>query len=138
MRQHRETLEDKIQACTYKLQHEGLAGPKRAELQGILDVLQSKRDQLRQRHREELRKHHELYHSVWGSVVKTGYQNSFLSHQIERFACIYTSHVNNLIFYSPFRSYRGRVDKLPHEDDSSVFSNMTGDAMLSSDDEQET
>lgn len=135
MRQHRETLEDKIQACVYKLQEERLSDPKRTELEGILDLLQSKRDQLRQRHREELREHHELYHSVWGSVVKTGYQNSFLSHQVERFACIYTSHVNNLLFYSPTRSYRGRVDKLPHEDDSSTFSNLTGDAM-GSDDEQ--
>lgn len=34
-------------------------------------------------------------------------QSSRYAHQLERFACIYTSHVSNLIFYSPLKSYRG-------------------------------
>jgi hypothetical protein len=38
--------------------------------------------------------------------------------QIERFACLYTSHVSNLVFYSPFKSYKGRLDTMAHEDEA--------------------
>lgn len=43
---------------------------------------------------------------MWGQLLKTGYQNSQLAHQAERFACLYTSHVANLLYYSPDKSYR--------------------------------
>ena len=43
---------------------------------------------------------------MWGQLLKTGYQNSRFAHQVERFACLYTSHVSNLAFYSPDKSYR--------------------------------
>ena len=43
---------------------------------------------------------------MWGQLLKTGYQNSRFAHQVERFACLYTSHVSNLTFYSPDKSYR--------------------------------
>lgn len=56
-------------------------------------------------------------------LLKTGYQNSLLAHQIDRFACLYTSHVGNLVFYSPFKRYRGRVDHMAHED----FPHMDGE-----------
>lgn len=39
-------------------------------------------------------------------------QSSRYAHQLERFACIYTSHVSNLIFYSPLKSYRGAAGEL--------------------------
>jgi hypothetical protein len=32
-----------------------------------------------------------------------------------RFACLYTSHVSNLIFYSPLKSWRGKPDAMTHE-----------------------
>ncbi len=53
-----------------------------------------------------LQEHHERFHKVWGQLLKTGYQNSRFAHQVERFACLYTSHVSNLCFYSPDKSYR--------------------------------
>ena len=34
-----------------------------------------------------------------------------------RFACVYTSHVSNLIFSSPLKSYRGKSDTMIHEDE---------------------
>lgn len=37
--------------------------------------------------------------------------------QVERFACLYTSHVSNLSFYSPNKSYRGRMDHMAHEEE---------------------
>ena len=85
----------------------------------ILDLLQNLREQrdlLRTRHRSLLQAHHEAFHPVWGQLFKTGYQNSRYAHQVERFACMYTSHVSNMMFYSPLKSYRGRVDSMSHED----------------------
>jgi hypothetical protein len=35
---------------------------------------------------------------------------------VERFACLYTSHVGNLLAYSPEKSYRSAEDALPHEE----------------------
>jgi 5'-nucleotidase len=34
---------------------------------------------------------------------------------MDRFACLYTSHVSNAGRYSPERAYRGRVDFMAHE-----------------------
>lgn len=62
--------------------------------------------QVRERHSTLLQEHHERFHKVWGQLLKTGYQNSRFAHQVERFACLYTSHVSNLCFYSPDKSYR--------------------------------
>ena len=64
------------------------------------------RVQVREQHRQQLKEHHEAFHEVWGQLLKTGYQNSRFAHQVERYACVYTSHVSNLSFYSPEKSYR--------------------------------
>jgi hypothetical protein len=37
-----------------------------------------------------------------------------------RFACLYTSHVSNLIFYSPLKSWRGKQDMMTHEEELST------------------
>ena len=34
---------------------------------------------------------------------------------LERFACLYTSHVCNMVLYSPYTKFRGRVDVMAHE-----------------------
>jgi hypothetical protein len=60
--------------------------------------------------------HHESYHRVWGQLLKTGHQNSWFAHQAERFACTYTSHVSNLAFFSPDKSYVARMDGMAHEE----------------------
>lgn len=36
--------------------------------------------------------------------------------QLERFACLYTSHVSNLSFYSPLKTYRARTNTMAHEE----------------------
>ncbi len=53
---------------------------------------------------------------MWGLVLKTGHQNSWYAHQVERFACVYTSHVSNLALFSPDKSYVARMDGMAHED----------------------
>ena len=48
--------------------------------------------------------------------MKTGYQNSRFAHQVERYACLYTSHVGNMLSYSPLKSFRSKEDILAHEE----------------------
>lgn len=95
---------------------EGAAPPlvdTKQDPKALLDALWKQRDEVRQAHRLKLRQHHESFHPIWGRLLKTGYQNSRLAHQIERFACLYTSHVSNLLYYSPTKSYRySQVDFL--------------------------
>ena len=52
---------------------------------------------------------------VWGQMLKAGYQNSMYANLLERFACLYTSHVSNLTLYSPYMKFRGRLDVMAHE-----------------------
>lgn len=35
--------------------------------------------------------------------------------QVERYACLYTSHVSNLAFVSPDKSFQARLDYMAHE-----------------------
>lgn len=48
-------------------------------------------------------------------MLKAGYQNSMYANLMERFACLYTSHVSNLLQFSPYMKFRGRVDVMAHE-----------------------
>lgn len=86
-------------------------------LADLLHNLREQRNILKERHRVLLQKHHEAFHPIWGQLLKTGYQNSRYAHQIERFACLYTSHVSNLMFYSPLKSYKARLEVMAHEED---------------------
>ena len=38
--------------------------------------------QVRESHREMLAEHHASFHSTWGQLLKTGYQNSRFAHQV--------------------------------------------------------
>jgi HAD superfamily 5'-nucleotidase-like hydrolase len=88
-----------------------------ADYPALIANLKSQRDGVRAKHRALLRSHHERFHAVWGRLLKTGYQNSRFAHQVERFACLYTSHVSNLHFVSPDKSFRATPDHMAHEYD---------------------
>ena len=65
--------------------------------------------------REKTRTLHRAFHPVWGQLMKAGSQNSRFAHQLERYACLYTSHARNLVAYSPRKTYRGQSDFMPHD-----------------------
>jgi 5'-nucleotidase len=92
------------------------AGAVDAALEARIAGLQHERDALRELHRNRLRSYHQSFHGVWGQLMKTGYSNSRFASQVERFACLYTSHVGNIGQYSPDKVYRSAEDSLPHED----------------------
>ena len=52
----------------------------------------------------------------WGLVLKEGGEKSRFGDQVEDYACIYTSRVSNLLFYSPTQYFRSRRGRMPHEE----------------------
>jgi 5'-nucleotidase len=53
--------------------------------------------------------------AYWGLVFKEGHENSRFGEQTEVYACIYTSRVSNLVFYSPMQYFRSPRASMPHE-----------------------
>jgi 5'-nucleotidase len=51
----------------------------------------------------------------WGLTFKEGNENSRFGEQIEVYACIYTSRVSNLVFYSPMQYFRSPRAAMAHE-----------------------
>jgi len=147
LRAARDALEDQIQRLEWAVEHgEGAAaavseartstapdsdslslleddeegGSPPPDLPALITNLKAQRDGVRAKHRALLRAHHERFHAVWGRLLKTGYQSSRFAHQVERFACLYTSHVANLHFVSPSKSFRATPDHMAHEYDPSL------------------
>lgn len=116
LRQVRDDLDDQIQRTEWAFEHGRVPEHAAQQNREALANLRQQRDDIKQRHRETLQLHHHSFHPIWGQLLKTGYQNSRFAHQVERFACLYTSHVSNMVFYSPDKSYGGRMDRMAHED----------------------
>ncbi|KAL2468342.1 HAD-superfamily hydrolase [Forsythia ovata] len=108
-------IEDKIHHLKWFLRFDGVNVENEEDLLAELDKLQSQREQLRLSHQQAQLQCHQKFHKVWGQLMKTGYQNSRFAHQVERFACLYTSQVTNLSLYSPDKYYRPSEDFMPHE-----------------------
>ena len=65
---------------------------------------------------DELEAHVETGHNhYWGLLFKEGNENSRFGQQVESYACLYTSRVSNLLYYSPMQYYRSPRDAMPHE-----------------------
>jgi len=120
MRRKRDRLEDQLQRMDWKLaEHENnLAQFPEEDMVDMLqemELLSQEYNRLRDAHSTGLASFQGKFHSIWGQLLKTGYQNSRFANQIGRFACLYTSHVGNMAYYSPNKSYRGLQDELPHD-----------------------
>lgn len=116
-RNKRDLIEDRIHYFKWYLKFESPNDEEKQTISSTLHKLESERDQVRLSHQVAQREHHQKFHYVWGQLMKTGYQNSRFAHQVERFACLYTSQVSNLSLYSPDKYYRPGEDFMPHEFD---------------------
>lgn len=65
--------------------------------------------------KELLQKKESSLHLQWGELMKVGLERSRFAHQVEGFACTYTSRVSNLRFYSPQKRFTSFHDILPHD-----------------------
>ncbi|XP_078179950.1 HAD-superfamily hydrolase, subfamily IG, 5'-nucleotidase isoform X2 [Carex rostrata] len=117
LRRDRDLIEDKIHRLEWSLNFEDLDKHQQQSLLSELEDLRVKREHVRKLHQEAQRNSHHRFHKVWGQLMKTGYQNSRFAHQVERFACLYSSQVTNLGLYSPDKYYRPSEDFMPHEFD---------------------
>ena len=81
----------------------------------VVVFLSISRTEANENHRIKIKERHTMFHNVWGQLFKAGYQNSRFAHQVERFACLYTSKASNLLYYSPYKSYRTSADVMPHD-----------------------
>ena len=64
----------------------------------------------------------------WGLTFKEGNENSRFGEQIEVYACIYTSRVSNLVFYSPMQYFRSPRAAMAHEREAPIRISPWGDA----------
>ncbi|KAM7518238.1 hypothetical protein LguiB_017200 [Lonicera macranthoides] len=116
LRNERDCIENKIHHLKWSFKFEGV-NEEEQKLSAELEKLEVQREQVRVSHQQATRECHQKFHKVWGQLMKTGYQNSRFAHQVERFACLYTSQVTNLGLYSPSKYYRPSEDYMPHEFD---------------------
>ena len=55
------------------------------------------------------------FHPYWGPLLKAGAEPTSFGHQVETYACLYTSRVSNFLGYSPHHYFRSPRERLPHE-----------------------
>ncbi|KAM3341811.1 5'-nucleotidase domain-containing protein 4 isoform X1 [Capsicum galapagoense] len=120
LRNQRDHIEDEIHHLKWSLKSKDTDDANKENMFSELDKLQSQSEEVRLSHQQAQQECHQKFHKVWGQLMKTGYQNSRFAHQVERFACLYTSQVTNLSLYSPDKYYRPSEDFMPHEFD--IFS----------------
>jgi HAD superfamily 5'-nucleotidase-like hydrolase len=64
------------------------------------------------------------FNPYWGLHFKEGNENSRFGEQVEQYACLYTSRVSNLGFYSPIHFFRSPRDLMPHEQAGALSGKM--------------
>ncbi len=111
-----------LNALERRLEREPLPPATREELELERRRLKHEMERLRhglrdanQRVEELQRRVEEGYNRYWGLTFKEGNENSRFGEQIEDYACIYTSRVSNLLFYSPMQYFRSLRAAMPHE-----------------------
>jgi hypothetical protein len=82
-----------------------------AKISGKAPIL----DQLDNEIKDLLGRKESSLHETWGELMKVGLERSRFAYQVEGFACVYTSRVSNLRFYSPQKRFSSFHDILPHD-----------------------
>ncbi len=111
-----------LNALDRRLERDPAAGSERERLDAERRRQKLQLERLRRACREADERVHELEETVenglnsyWGLTFKEGNENSRFGEQIEVYACIYTSRVSNLVFYSPMQYFRSPRAAMAHE-----------------------
>lgn len=83
---------------------------KALELQDQIGVIDKKISEL-------ISQHKTYFNPNWGEIMRIGSEESYFASQVERFACIYMAHLNDLLELSPRTYFRGYRRTLPHENE---------------------
>lgn len=64
-----------------------------------------------------IKKQQQLYNPNWGQLMRAGNEESYFAYQVERYACVYMTKLQNLLALSPRTYFRAPRRLLPHEMD---------------------
>ncbi len=78
------------------------------ELQGQITELDKRISQL-------IKKQQSLFNPYWGEIMRSGNEESYFAHQVDRFACIYFAKLSDLLEMSPRTYFRAARRPLAHE-----------------------
>ncbi len=105
-----------------RLEREVLPEAERHEAEAVRKAEKSELEKLRKAMKEVTAEIDALEEKIeaganphWGMLFKEGTENSRFGEQVEKYACIYTSRVSNLLQYSPMQYFRSARDFMPHE-----------------------
>ncbi len=136
----RERLDDEVahhkgqlNALERKLEREGQsAGGAGEPMEEERKRLKLELDMLRRAMREATdivdtleREVEEGFNPYWGLLFKEGAENSRFGEQVERYACLYTSRVSNLLHDSPMQYFRSPRELMPHERDGASSAKLS-------------
>ncbi|MFI4946509.1 MAG: 5'-nucleotidase domain-containing protein, partial [Burkholderiales bacterium] len=105
-----------------RLEQDGAAAPERVELEAAKARLRRAIERVRAQlkavegeYAELERKLEQAYHPFWGSPFKAESELSSFGEQVERYACLYSDRVTNLLGYSANHFFRGPRHRMAHE-----------------------
>lgn len=106
----KEPLEDQVtNIMTNKIEHSGSFDEKKLEdLQETISEIDSQISTL-------IRYQQVLFNEQWGSLMRSGNEESYFAHQVDRFACIYMPKLADLLALSPRTYFRAPRRPLAHE-----------------------
>jgi HAD superfamily 5'-nucleotidase-like hydrolase len=116
------TRRTSLNALERRLERETIEAAQKPALEEERKLLKGELDRLRKAYREcesvaaTLETDIEQgFNKFWGLHFKEGTENSRFGEQVEQYACVYTSRVSNLLFYSPMQYFRSPRELMPHE-----------------------
>jgi HAD superfamily 5'-nucleotidase-like hydrolase len=62
-----------------------------------------------------IKKQQSVFNSHWGEIMRSGNEESYFAHQVDRFACIYMAKLSDLLDMSPRTYFRANRRPLAHE-----------------------
>jgi hypothetical protein len=111
-----------LKLLSKRLEEPALTGPERTEVDAarvrLKHAIEKVRTQVKavdDEHRELERQLERSYHPYWGSPFKAESELSSFGEQVERYACLYTDRVTNLVGYSGSHFFRGPRPRMAHE-----------------------
>lgn len=66
------------------------------------------------------------FNPYWGRIFRERHEPSLFGAQVQSYADIYTSQVDNFLFYSPDQHFRAPRDRMPHEPGDSTSAHPRG------------
>ena len=83
--------------------------------EGKVHDLQNQITELDKKISQLIKKQQALFNPYWGEIMRSGNEESYFAHQVDRFACIYMAKLSDLLEMSPRTYFRAERRPLAHE-----------------------